>query len=263
MTKPSGMGNTNQTLITGRTAYVWNGTDLVPLRGDANGNITLGASTASISNVTLAAGTAAAGTVAVSNTETIQTEMMAIRTIAASTYIASTILALTGVKQATFFIDHARAATAAFGTNGTQYLLQASEKATGNDTWRTLATFTADSTAASSALSSGAIAAAATTIVILSGTAFVANDLVFIADTTAATASEWVRVVSVTGTASFKILDGITNAHADTEVLYNKAENFSVTVDCASLTRARVIVNNNASGTCQNIYSRVAVITAK
>jgi hypothetical protein len=237
--KPSAMGNTNQTLITGRTAYVYNGTDLVPLRGDANGNTI------------------------VSNTETIQTEMMGIRTVAASVVIASTVLSLAGVKQATFFIDHARAAIAAFGTNGTNYLLQASEKAAGNDTWRTVATFVADSAAASSALSSGAYTAAQTAIVILSGTAFVANDIVFIADTTAATASEWIRVVLPTGTASFTILDGLTNAHASTEIMYNKAENFVVTVDCASLTRARVVVNNNASGTTQNIYSRVAVITSK
>ena len=218
---------------------------------DSSGNIILGASTA------------AAGTVAVSNIETIQTEMMGIRIVAASTVIASTILALTGVKQATFFIDHARGSTVNFAGTGTNYLIQASEKAAGNDTWRTLAIFSADSAACSSALSSGAIAPAATTIVILSGTAFVANDLVFVADTTAATASEWMRVISVTGTASFKILDGITNAHADTEVLYNKAENFVVTVDCSALTRTRVVVNNNASATNQPIYSRVAIITAK
>ena len=251
MTKPSAMGNVNQSLITGRTVYVFDGTDLRPLKANTAGEIVLGA------------GTAAAGTVAVSNIETIQTEMMAIRTIAASTYIASTVLSVVGAKQATFFIDHARSAITAFGTNGTQYLLQASEKAAGNDTWRTLATLTADSTACSSALSSGAYAAAATTIVILSGTAFVANDLVFIADTTAATASEWLRVVSVTGTASFKILDGLNAAHADTEVMYNKAEHFVVTVDCAALTRARVVVNNNASGTTLGIYSRIAAITEK
>ncbi len=236
----NGVGGTDQVLITGRIAYgkAANGR-FYPVTVDSNGNAV------------------------VANVETIQTEMMGIRTVDASAVIASTVLSVVGVKQATFFIDHARGSTVNFAGSGTQYLLQASEKATGNDGWRTLAAFSADSAACSSALSSGAIAIAATTIVILSGTAFVANDLVFVADTTAATASEWTRVVSVTGTASFKILDGITNAHASTEVLYNKAENWAVTVDCSALTRARVVVNNNASATNQPIYSRVAVITAK
>ena len=251
MAKPSGMGNPNQALPTGRTVYVYDGTDLIPLKANTAGEIVLGA------------GTATAGTVAVSNIEAIGTEMMGIRIVAASTVVASTIQSLIGAKQATFFIDHGRGSTVNFAGSGTNYLIQGSQKAAGNDTWRTLATFEADSAACSSALSSGAIAPAATVIVILSGTAFVRNDIVFIADTTAATASEWVRVIQPTGTASFTILDGAGTAHASTEVLYNKGEQFTVTVDCSSLTRARVVVNNNPSATNQPIYSRVAVITAK
>ncbi len=247
--------NPDQVLQTGRIAYGDDGTNERAIKVDTTGKIIIGAGTVTVSAV--------AGTVEVSNTETIQTEMMAIRTVAASVVVASTVLALTGVKQATFFIDHGRGSTVNFAGTGTNYLLQASEKAAGNDTWRTLATFQADSAACSSALSSGAYGAASTTIVILSGTAFVANDMVLIADTTAATASEWIRVVLPTGTASFTILDGLTAAHASTEVMYNKGEHFTVTVDCASLTRARVVVNNNVSGTNQPIYSRVAVITAK
>jgi hypothetical protein len=239
---PRARANPDQVLQTGRLMYGDNGTNQLPIKVDSNGNIVVGAGTASIS-------------------KTVQTEIMGIRTIAASAVIASTILSLIGAKQATFFIDHGRGSTVNFAGTGTNYLLQASEKAAGNDTWRTLATFNADSTACSSALSSGAYGLAATVITILSGTAFVANDMVLIADTTSVTASEWVRVVLPTGTASFTILDGLNAAHASTEAMYNKAEHFTVTVDVGSLTRARVVVNNNASGTNQPIYSRVAVIT--
>ena len=219
---------------------------------DANGNVIIGAGTANIGDVDVLA------------TKTIETEMMAIRSVAASTLVASTVLALSGVKQATFFIDHGRASSAAFGTQGPEYWLQASQKAAGNDTWVNLATFTAESTACLAVAASADVAAAATTIVITSGTSIPsAGNIVFWANTVAATASEWMRCVGVTGTANFLILDGLTNAQDSDTNIFTRAERFTVTVDCSSLTRARVVVQNNASGTTLAIYSRVAVITEK
>lgn len=249
----NGMGQKNQALITGRIAYGKDSNgDFYPIVVDSSGNILLGANTVSV------------GTVAVSATKTIETEMMATRSVAASTLVASTVLSLTGVKQATFFIDHGRTSSANFGTQGTEYWLQASQKASGNDTWVNLATFIADSAACLAVAASADVAAAATTIVITSGTSIpTAGNIVFWANTVAATASEWMRCVGVTGTANFLILDGLTNAQdADTNI-FTRAERFAVTVDCSSITRARVVVNNAASGTTLAVYSRVGVTTEK
>lgn len=244
-------GTKNLVLITGRVAYgKASDGQLYPILVDTNGNIVLGA------------GTAAAGTVAVSATKTIQTELMASSAVAASVIVASTVLSLTGIKQATIFIDHGRTSTVAFGAlGGTNYLIQGSEKAAGNDTWRTLATLVADSAACSSALSSGAVGAGTTVITILSGTAFAANDLIMWANTAdVANSTEWARVATVTGTASFTILDGITNAQGSTVVITNKAEHFVTTLDVSSLTRVRVVVNNTA-GTTAIVRTRIAAIT--
>lgn len=243
MAKPNFIGTVNQTHPTGRTAYVYDGTDLRPLRANIAGEIIIGANSASIS-------------------KTIQTELMASSSVSASVIVASSVLSLVGVRQTTIFIDHGRTTEVAFGAlGGTNYLIQTSERATGNDTWRTLATYVASSAAASSALSSGAVAAAQTSIVILSGTAFVANDLIMWANTASvANSTEWARVATVTGTASFTLLDPITNAQGSTVVITNQAEHFVTTLDVSAITRVRVVVNNTA-GTTAVIRTRIAAIT--
>lgn len=231
-------GNKDQTLPTGRLAY-GKASDghFYPITVDANGKILSG-----------------------SIVKAIQTEPLAFTAIAASTQGKSSVVALTNVLKATFFIDHGRAVTAGFGTNGPVYRIQVSEKASGNDTWRAATTFTAGSAACSSALSSGDVAAGTTVITILSGTAFVLADTVLWANVAAGSA-EWATVVAVSGTATFTIRDATTNAQGSTIVITNKAEHFVYTLDAEGVTRARVIVDNNASGTTQNIWSRVACIT--
>jgi hypothetical protein len=237
MANTAQVGQIDQVLNTGRIAYGKNGNKFYPMFASSSGYTV---------------------------DKTVETEPLPTQAVAASTIVKSTTVDLTGVKQATFYIDHGRASTANFGTNGTVYELQVSQKNTGNDTWRSIATFTCASTACLAIAASADAAAAATSIVFTSGTsAPTANDLVFWANTTAATASEWMRVKSVSGTASFAIIDGLTNAQDSDTNIYTQAEHFIVTVDVSSITRARVLVNNIASGTTLAIYSRVACITEK
>jgi hypothetical protein len=226
----NGMGNTNQALITGRIVY-GKGIDgqFYPLN--------------SISG------------------KTIQAVPYAASTIAASTLTTSSVVDLSKAQKATFFIDHGRGATVAWGAaGGTNYVIQVSEKASGNDTWVAFTTIVASSAAAASALSSGAVASAATSIVILSGTAFAASDFIMWANTAdMANSTEWAQVKTVTGTASFTVVDPLTNAQGSTVVITNKAEHWAMTMDCSAFTRARVLINNT-TGTTSAIRSRVACI---
>ena len=246
---PAQTGQKNQALITGRIAYGYDGTDAYPFKVNTSGHIIIGA------------GTAAAGTVAVSNIETIQTELYAAASLAASSQAASTILSLVGIKRATFFIDHGRAATTAFGTNGTEYRIEASQKASGNDTWVPIASLLADSAVAQSCAASGNHAAGAGTITILSGTAVAIGDEIFWANSATPGNSEWMRVTAVSGTASFNILYPLTYAQSAAVSMYTKAQRIPLSLNVEAITRARVIVNNNASGTTLAVYSRVAAIT--
>jgi hypothetical protein len=204
-----------------------------------------------------------AGYQIIGNEATIQTELYAASTIAASVMVKSNVASLIGAKQATIFIDHGRGSTAAFGAlGGTNYIIQGSQKASGNDTWVAITTIVASSAACSSALSSGAVSAAATSIVILSGTAFVVNDNIMWANTAdMANSTEWAVVSTVTGTASFTVLDPLTNAQGSTVVITNGAQRFVYNLNCESLTRARVVINNTA-GTTAAIRSRIAIITS-
>ena len=241
----NGKGDKNHDLLTGRMGYGFDGTDSWPLKA--------GTTDASSTLATLA--------VDVQPVKAIQTELLAITSIAASTQQASTILSLTGIKKAAIFIDHGRGAVTAFGTNGTEYRVEVSEKASGNDTWRSLASVLAGSTVALAVASSGAVGAGTTVVTILSGTAVAAGDIVFWANTASAASCEWAKVVAISGTASFTIQDGITNTQAAAHTIYTQGEEFALALDVAAATRMRVIVNNNASGTTYAVYSRIACIT--
>ena len=193
--------------------------------------------------------------------KTIQTELYAAASLAASSQAASTILSLAGIIKATVFIDHGRGAAAAFGTQGTEYRIEASQKASGNETWRPLASVVAGSAAALAVASSGAVGAGTTVITITSGTALTLGDIVMWANTASAASIEWARVVAISGTANFTVQYGMTNAQAAAHTIYTRAEHFAVILDTGAVTRMRVIINNNASGTTQAIYSRIACIT--
>lgn len=236
MAYPQDKGGTGQTHNTGYIAYVGDGNNFYPMKANSSGHIII------------------------SNTETIQTEILTTQAVAASTQVLSTEFSLIGVKKATFFIDHARAGSAAFGTNGTEYRIEIAQKGAGNDTWRAMTTVTAGSALAMTCAASGNYTAGAGTIIILSGTAVTLGDKMFW-PSGAASSSEWMKVAYISGTANFTILDPMVNNHAAASSIIGSAEQWVIPLNVEAVTRARIVVNNNASGTTQAIYSRVAYIT--
>ena len=235
----------NKALATGRVNYVYDGQDVYP----------------ELAGTTEYSSSAAVTSVRTRPIKTIQTELLAAQSTAASTQVASSVLALTGIKQALVFIDHGRANTVAFGTNGTEYRVEVNEAATGNK-WRSVASVLAGSAACLAVAASADVAAGGTTVVVTSGTSIAARgDIVFWANTVAASSSEWGRVLSVSGTASFVLENGLDVGQDSDTNIFTQAEQFTLTVDTRAATRLRVLVNNNASGTTQAVYSRVACIT--
>lgn len=235
---PNGIGDVNHALIQGRIAY--------------------GKEYTSGSTYPIAVNTAGvlAG-IATTISKTIQTELFAAASVAASTVVLSSTLDVSSIKSALIFIDHGRAATAGFTTNGTEYMVQVSQQAANNDTWRTLASFLAGSAVAASAAASSDCAAGTTLLTITSGTALPANDnIVFSAATI-----EWVRSTTATGTASVNLLDATRYGHASATGLFAGAEHFTANLNLQAATRLRVVINNRASAGTQPIVARVAAIT--
>jgi hypothetical protein len=234
------IGQKNQVLITGRTAYGFDGTDAYPMSVNTSG----------YQNVNTMV------------TETIPAILQASTAIAASTWLKTTEMSVVGVKKVAVFIDHARAATAAFTNPGTEYRLEFSQKATGNDTWAAATTWNAATAVCMSCASSATVAVADTLCVILSGTAAVLNDFVHIPSATAGN-DEWWRVAAVSGTANFTILDASVNSHAATTAIFGGGQRQCIIQDVEPFTRMRIVINNNASAGTNPIVARIACITER
>ncbi|MFA6315738.1 MAG: hypothetical protein WC648_05225 [Candidatus Paceibacterota bacterium] len=246
------IGQTDKVLNTGRIAYGFDGTNSKPIKANTAGEIIIGAGTANI------------GDVDINITKTYQTDLLATQQVAASTLVTSTALVIANAAVATFFIFHGRASSAAFGTNGTEYRIEGSANSSGNSTWASLATINAAATACLAVAASADVAAGGTTVVVTSGTSIpVAGDKLFWANTVAATASEWMTARAITGTASFTIVDALTNGQDSDTNIFTKAESWVVNMDVKGIARVRAVVNNNASGTTLAVYSRVACITGQ
>lgn len=253
MAYPQDKGGTNKVHNTGYIIYVGDGTNFYPLLADSSGRLILGAS----SGVDI-------GDVNVLADKTIQTELLAITAVAADAQQKSSELALTGIKKAAILIDHGRTATTAFVVAGTEYRVEASQKATGNDAWVSIASHVCAIAAATETTADGD-EAAAETVVLCDANYPALGDIIFWENATLAN-SEWGKVVARVvgaGSESFTLQDGLTNAQALAKKIYNKGERIAFLLDVEAYTRLRVVVNNNNGTTNAAIKARVACITEK
>lgn len=197
--------------------------------------------------------------------KTIQTELLAITAVAAGAQQLSSVLNVATVFQVTIFIDHARDTSdlLAMAGNGTEYRIQVSEKASGNDTWVDVPGGTVESAiTASASIAMDAQETAGATQIETGATLPAVGDIVFFQNATLAN-SEWGKVVSrVTtgGSESFTLQYGLTNTQAAITVS-NYASRWALTIDVMSYTRLQVVVNNNKGTTNKPINCRIAAIT--
>lgn len=195
--------------------------------------------------------------------KTIETELKAITGVDALVQSISSELALTGMKQVTIFIDHAKDNASASVGQGTEYVIQVSEKATGNDTWRSIPAFTATITAPT-VITLDNDEAAGQTVIECGATVPVVGDIIFFKNTTLAN-SEWANViarVTTGGSESVTLESGLTNAQAD-NTHNTQGEHYQQTINVQSYTRLRVVCNNTKGTTNRAIVWRCACITSK
>jgi len=140
---------------------------------------------------------------------------------------------------------------------GTRFIPQISFSASGNEDWVNLTEFVGlIGTANSEAITNNPLAAGGVTITCASTTGYTTlAQRVFIEDATLIN-SEIVIQNAVTTDTSIGLLDGVTNAHANTAVLYNVALLQVVSIPEGAL-RLRLIVDNSydADGSTLNYKS--------
>lgn len=193
--------------------------------------------------------------------KTIESELKAITAVAANVQSVSSILNVSAKKFARIFIDHAKDAVGAAVGQGTEYVIEGSEKASGNDTWRPLARFTATITAPT-AMVTDAQEAAGQTVIECGAAVPAVGDILFFKNGVLAS-SEWSNViarVTTGGSETVTLQDALTNTQAQ-GTYYTQGEFFQVPLDVSALTRLRVVCNNTKGTTNQNIVWRCAAIT--
>ena len=195
----------------------------------------------------------------------IETELKAITAVAADVQSISSELDLSDnlISQVTICIDHAKDNASASVGQGTEYAIQVSEKASGNDTWRTLASFTAAMTVPIAVVTDGS-EAAGQTVIDIGAVIPAVGDIVFFKNATIGS-SEWCNIIAVLSSgvnSTFTIESGLTNAQAQ-GTYYSQGEHFVITIDVKSITRLRVVCNNTKGSTNKAVVYRVSCITAQ
>ena len=197
-----------------------------------------------------------------SPTKTIQTELRAITAVASAAQDKSSELDVSGKMSALLFIDFGL--DSATTPVGTEFRIEASQKATGNDTWRNLMSLITGVIAPVGMVTDG-VEAADQTVIECGAVVPALGDIVFFKNATLSL-SEWGLVVArviTGGSETVTLLDGLTNQQAQ-GTYYNKAEQFLIPIDLIQTpaTRLRVVCNNNYAASSASCVWRCAAITA-
>jgi hypothetical protein len=186
--------------------------------------------------------------------------LLAITAVAADAQAQSSVLDLSGPSVAVLEIFHAPDGTGT-PTKGTEYRVEVSATATGNDGWVVYSSYVTGLAAATKFDVDGVNAIGTTTIAESATTGLAQDDMIFFKEGTLAN-SEWRRIVSLTANTSYVINDGLTTATDTNTDVWNKCEKFQCSIP-ANWIRARVQVNNKyQAGTTIAINCMVnAVVT--
>ncbi len=194
---------------------------------------------------------------------TIQPELQAIGVVSAGLQGIGSTFATSGQLLAFLFIDFAPISTTT-PTKGTEFRVQVSHGATGNDKWRNLpgGSFLTGIGVATQFALDATNAAGAQTILESVTTSLAVDDRLFFWQPNSVGLSEWGRVAKLQASSFFTLVDSLTNAQNSGNNYYNTAEHFLAQIDLGGVVRLRPVCNNAyQGGTVGNVVWRCALIT--
>lgn len=103
---------------------------------------------------------------------------------------------------------------------------------------------------------------AETVLAVASTTGFAAKDNIYVQDTSVVADSEWHTVDKIVSNTSIDIMLGLTNQKDNADVIWGSAQQFSIPLNCAGLSRIRVdFSHEGATGANVHIKAEVHVAT--
>lgn len=144
---------------------------------------------------------------------------------------------------------------------GVRVIIQGSFHASTDESWFTLHEFTGSTTVpeteamtATEPIGEAVMACASTTNLVL-------HDLVYLQDTTALTASEWVRIIKVVTNTSITIAHGLTTQKDNADVIWTEADEYVFYTNTEGLKRINVLVVHESATGANLEVEALAVLT--
>jgi hypothetical protein len=137
---------------------------------------------------------------------------------------------------------------AAANTNPGKFLVQVSGAASGNEDWAAIAEFDATISTADSEGINATEPVGETALAVDAATAgFVANDILYIQDTTVVADGEWARCREIVTNTTIDLVDGLTNAKDNADVIWNDADIWTCQLDLTAVGRVRVVFQHEGA----------------
>lgn len=137
---------------------------------------------------------------------------------------------------------------AAANTNPGKFLVQVSGAASGNEDWATIHEFDATISTADSEGINATEPVGETALAVDAATAgFVANDIIYIQDTTVVADGEWGRCREIVTDTTIDLVDGLTNAKDNADVIWNDADIWTCQLDLTAVGRVRVVFQHEGA----------------
>lgn len=147
---------------------------------------------------------------------------------------------------------------------GVAVVIQGSvESSDDSDDWVDLMRWTGSTTAAESEGVNATEPVGETVVAAASTTNLAVGDTIYIKDATSVETSEWHEIVAVVTNTSVTLMDGLAVEKESGDTIYDQAQRFSITVDCAGLKRIRaVVVHQAATGSDIRVKASMVGATA-
>lgn len=189
-------------------------------------------------------------------TKTADISLAALASLASNSTFVGTAADVSSKLAATVFIHFGRRSASAL-TEGVEFRIEASSKASGNGHWFPIASFKTQLAAVESEAVSGTVSSGTATITVASTTNLTGADRIFIDNSTIAN-SEWGKIASIVSNTSVTIEDNLVNAQTGSTI-YEGAELFVAQLDLTAISRVRVVVDGYNTG--QAVAYEVIMVT--